>query len=115
MKLRALALVSFVAMLTACYGMAQTGAGSSQPPTALSVDNQSFADMSIFASRSGQRVRLGIATGNSRTVFTIPSGLVTGMATLRFVADPIGSSRVSVSEEITVSPGDTVVLLIPPS
>jgi hypothetical protein len=33
---------------------------------------------------------------------------------LRFIADPIGGARPSVSEEITVAPGDSVVLTIPP-
>jgi len=37
-----------------------------------------------------------------------------GLATLRFIADPIGATRPSVSEEITVAPGDTVMMTIPP-
>jgi hypothetical protein len=36
------------------------------------------------------------------------------MTPLRFIADPIGGNRASVSQEITVVPGDTVVLTIPP-
>jgi hypothetical protein len=36
------------------------------------------------------------------------------MTTLRFIADPIGSNRAGVSEEIMVTPGDSVVLTIPP-
>jgi len=40
--------------------------------------------------------------------------LVSGLTPLRFVADPIGGNRASVSQEITVAPGDTVVLMIPP-
>jgi len=34
---------------------------------------------------------------------------------IRFQADPIGSSRTPFSQEISVSPGDTLVLRIPPS
>jgi hypothetical protein len=81
--------------------------------TTLTVDNQSFSDMTIYATR-GQRVRLGTARGKSRTVLTIPPALVTGTSTLRFIADPIGSSRASVSEEIQVSPGDSIGIAIPP-
>ncbi len=81
--------------------------------TTVTVDNQSFSDMTVYASR-GQRIRLGTASGKSTTVFTIPSHLVSGTAVLRFIADPIGSSRASVSEEISVSAGDEVGLLIPP-
>lgn len=83
-------------------------------PTVVQVDNQGFLDMTVYASRSSQRVRLGIATGNNKTNFNIPSVLMSGLTPLRFVADPIGGPRASVSEEITVAPGDTVVLTIPP-
>jgi hypothetical protein len=40
---------------------------------------------------------------------------MSGLTQLRFIADPIGSTRASVSEEITVAPGDTVMMTIPPS
>ena len=70
--------------------------------------------MNVYAARSAQRVRLGTATGNSKTNFTVPSTLVNGLTPLRFIADPIGGTRASVSQEITVAPGDTVVLTIPP-
>ena len=86
------------------------------PPVAVvQVDNQGFLDMTVFASRSSQRVRLGIAAGNNKTNFNIPQSLITGLTPLRFVADPIGGNRASVSQEITVAPGDTVVLTIPPT
>ena len=82
--------------------------------TTVVVDNRAFSDMTIYASR-GQRVRLGIAGGNKKTTFTIPSSLLTGAsANLHFIADPIGSTRQSVSQEILVSPGDEVGLVIPP-
>ena len=47
--------------------------------------------------------------------FVIPSNLIFGSTPLRFMADPIGRSRTPVSQEITVSPGDEVLLTIPPS
>jgi hypothetical protein len=36
------------------------------------------------------------------------------LTSLRFLADPIGSNRTPISEEITVEVGDEVVLRIPP-
>ncbi|MDB4884879.1 MAG: hypothetical protein JWN79_317 [Gemmatimonadetes bacterium] len=85
------------------------------PPTRLRVENQAFLDMTIYVYRSSQRIRLGQASGNSVTVLTIPANIVVGSIALRFQADPIGSSRASISQEITVSPGDEVILTIPPS
>jgi len=84
------------------------------PVTRLRVQNQAFLDMTIYVYRGSQRLRLGTANGNSTTRFTIPSSLIFGATPLRFQADPIGSNRASISEEISVSPGDEVTLLIPP-
>ena len=83
-------------------------------PTVVQVDNQGFLDMTVYASRSGQRQRLGIAPGNSKANLAVPQILMSGLTPLRFIADPIGGNRASVSQEITVVPGDTVVLTIPP-
>lgn len=84
------------------------------PPTRLRVENQAFLDMTIYVFRSSQRIRLGVASGNSTTRMTIPRNLVFGATPLRFQADPIGASRTPVTQEITVSPGDEVTLTIPP-
>jgi hypothetical protein len=100
--------------LSACNAMAR-GSGSAQnAPAAIRVENQGFSDMTVYALRSAQRVRLGLAPGHASTVFTVPSVLMTGVTPLRFIADPIGGARPSVSEEITVAPGDSVTLTIPP-
>ena len=89
-------------------------AAEPQPVTRLRVQNQAFLDMTIYVYRGPQRLRLGTANGNSTTRFTIPASLIFGATPLRFQADPIGSNRASISEEITVSPGDEVTLMIPP-
>jgi predicted dinucleotide-binding enzyme len=80
----------------------------------LQVENRGFADMVIYAVSGAQRIRLGIANGNSTQAFTIPNGLLRGSAALRFLADPIGGSRAPISEEMAVQPGDIVTLTIPP-
>ncbi len=80
----------------------------------LQVQNQSFSDMVIYALSGSQRVRLGMATGNSTKSFTLPQYLVRSGGTLRFQADPIGGNRAPVSEEMSVQPGDIVTLTIPP-
>jgi hypothetical protein len=114
MRLKAF-VVAAVATLTAA-ACATTGAGNTVPleKTAIRVDNQSFADMTVYALRSSQRVRLGLAPGHSNTVFDVPRTLMTGLTPLRFIANPIGGNHASVSEEITVAPGDSVVMTIPP-
>ena len=117
------ALRAVTAMLAACTllaaGCKSSGAeaGTERGPvarTTLTVDNQSFLDMNVFVLRSGQRVRLGMASGNRKSTFTIPSNLIFGATQLRFIADPIGAGRLPVTNDITVSAGDEVQLMIPP-
>lgn len=85
-------------------------------PAAVEVDNRNFADMTIYVVRTGgDRLRLGLATGNSTRTFAIPNYVLSGGSqTLRFLADPVGSSEAPITEELTVLPGDTVTLTIQP-
>ena len=85
-----------------------------KPPTHLVVDNRAFADMTIYVYRGSQRIRLGTATGNTSTTLLIPANLIFGVTPLRFQADPIAGKRSPISEEVSVSPGEDVVLIIPP-
>lgn len=111
-------------MMTALMGLALASACARNrdpdedaepvPPTILKVENQAFLDHNIYVYRSAQRIRLGTVNGNSTARMTIPRSMIFGATALRFQADPIGGNRASTSEEITVSPGDEVTLVIPP-
>lgn len=115
MKIRTIAFSLLLLGAAACKTLGHGGQIDANAPTVVQVDNQGFLDMNVFALRSSQRVRLGTAPGNSKTNFRVPPGLVSGLTPLRFLADPIGGRRNSVSQEITVAPGDTVTLTIPPA
>lgn len=110
-----LALLAVVAWLAAaaCVG---TGKNAPTPVqrTTVRVENRGFLDRNIFVVRSGQRIRLGTVSGNSTATLTIPAGIVATITPLAFIADPIGAPQPPVTQEITVSPGDQVVLMIPP-
>jgi len=88
---------------------------SEQARTTVRVENRSFLDHNIFVLRGGQRVRLGMVTGNSTQTFTIPANLVFGVTALSFLVDPVGGSRQPVSNELPVSSGDNIQLIIPPA
>jgi len=111
--------LAFILSLAACgtlsRGSGGAGGTDQNEVTAVQIENRGFADMTVYAVRSSQRVRLGIVPGHSTKVFDVPRTLMGGLTQLRFIADPIGATRRSVSEEITVAPGDTVVMTIPPS
>ena len=99
---------------TACYG---TGKNAPAPVarTTVRVVNQGFLDRNIYVMRGSERVRLGTVTGNSTQTLTIPSSVMASLTALRFVTDPIGGTSRTTTDEITVTPGDEVVLRIPPS
>jgi hypothetical protein len=81
----------------------------------LQVENQRFLDMNIYLiTTGGARIRLGTANGNSTTTMRIPATQVFGGTEIRFLADPIGSTSTPISQGITVFPGDTVRLILPP-
>jgi hypothetical protein len=101
-------------LITACGGRSRDSGANPETTAMLQVENRGFTDMTVYALSGGQRVRLGMATGNSTKSFPIPSYLLRGAGPLRFLADPIGSNRTPVSEEMTVRPGDIVTLTIPP-
>ena len=105
-----------LALLTApaCARLRSSAPPGPEPKTTVRVDNQSFLDMNVYVWRSSQRLRLGFVNGHSAQTFELPRGLLFGATPLRFQADPVGGSRTPISEEIVVSPGDEVVLQIPP-
>ena len=117
-RVRALALaLATLAAVPACRSTRTDETAGGRPAaaaTTVRVENRSFLDQNVYVLRGGQRVRLGTVNGNSTQVFTIPRNLVFGVTSLSFLVDPIGSSRTPVSNEIPVSEGDQVRLVIPP-
>jgi hypothetical protein len=111
--LRALALVLAIAVGCRSGGTPRAN-GDTPLRTTIDVQNQGFNDMTVYAITNGSRTRLGLAPGNKTTVLTIPDYLLNGTTFLRFVADPIGGNRTPVTEEIDVSAGDQIVMIINP-
>ncbi len=107
-------LIFLTAALSGCAALGKQAVDTG-PKTTLRVENQAYLDMTIYVMRGAERVRLGIATGNSVTNFVIPSNVIFGVTSLAFVADPIGGTRASISETINVTRGDEVMMMIPPN
>jgi hypothetical protein len=107
-------LIVVLATTPACAGRSPETAAQPADSAAVQVQNQGFSDMVVYVINGGQRIRLGLATGNSTHTFTIPRHLIRGAGGIRFLADPVGGNRTPVSEEMTVNPGDIVTLTIPP-
>ena len=111
------AIASIGLLLFAGAGCAHTMQMPEEAPlrTVLKVENQGFPDMNIFVlPETSNRIRLGTVTGTSNAYFTLPASVVRGTRELRFQALPIATPRGPISQSIVVTPGDTVVLTIPP-
>jgi hypothetical protein len=79
----------------------------------LSVTNNNWLDVTVFAVRGSSRWRLGDVTGNSTALLRIPGRMiVAGMVQL--LADPIGSDEIYLTGPISVSPDEDVQLTVAP-
>jgi hypothetical protein len=108
--------LTLAAGLAACARSTAMSNTDATPTTVLRVENQSFNDMNIYVLPEGStRQRIGTAVGKSNVNFPLPRRVVPqGVRALRFIAAPIATPTGEVSQEILVTPGDTVVLIIPP-
>lgn len=108
-------LSALAAFALACGGGTPPADGAApEERTVLRVENDNFSDMRIYVWRNSQRIRIGVASAKSVTSIPLNRTIVLGIQTLRFEADPIGGRSSAVSEEITVTPGEEIVLRIPP-
>jgi hypothetical protein len=112
--MRAAFVVLALTAIAGCGANPRPGDPGADPPTTVRIENQSTLDMNIYVLRNSQRIRLGTATALLTTRFTIPPDLIFGITMLRFLADPIGGDRTPVTNEIAVTPGDEILLTIPP-
>ena len=111
-----LATLGITSLTAGCARSKQLSSSGAVERTVLKVENQGFPDMNVFVlPEGGSRVRLGTVTGHSDAYFTLPEYLVRSTRQLSFQALPIATPRGPVTQSIVVAPGDTVVLMIPPS
>jgi hypothetical protein len=113
-------LATVVAMLVAVaacsHAAKHTRDDGLQPTTRVRVENQAFLDMNVYViSDGGGRTRLGTVTGNTNHEFVIPEYIIGPANTVRFLVEPIGSNHAPISNSLSVQPGQTVTLTIPPT
>ena len=107
------ALLLALALPACSHGSPRSAADATEAPTVLRVINQSLYDMDIFMLRqSGDRVRLGSVSSQQTADLTIPSGLIPGVSTVRFIARRFPQTGAEISQNINVAPGDTVKMTI---
>jgi len=101
-------------VLSACAsGANRASTRPDSAPVSLTVTNQNWLDVDVFAIRGSTRYRLGAVGGNSSAMLRIPASLI-ARGELQLMADPIGSNDVYVSDVIPVTPDQSLQLTVAP-
>lgn len=98
------------AAASACAPVSE-GAGTGDPladRTVLVVENNNWADMTLYVVRGNVRSRVGAVPALGKSRFVLPSTLVAGISDIQLLADPIGSRHAYLSPPIPVFPGQEV-------
>jgi hypothetical protein len=109
---RSLLLLSAVISGLACASDEERR-GTPIGPVTVVVTNQNLLDVNVFAVGGSQTARLGTVSTHATQTFEIPRNLFVARG-LRLLMDPVGSGQGMLTDEVQVSPGDTVSLTIMP-
>lgn len=109
--------VSMAALVLALLAVGCRGSNAATGDTTAGADlrviNRHYLSMEVYVLGDAQRVRLGRLRTNETKTFRIPGYLLAGATPLQFSMESGGPSRIILSEEIMVVPGEEVTLVIP--
>jgi hypothetical protein len=106
--------VSSVVLLNCGHGTAERtidGMPAPNDAVTVSVQNNNWQDVDVYAVRSGQRIRLGNVTAARSGVFTLPRAVALA-PDLRIQVHPLAAPRDYVSSKLSVNPGDIVEVVV---
>lgn len=104
-----LLLIAMLVAASACSRHRRAGSLSEPPANVtLQVTNHNFLDVTVYLLRDGQRTRMGLATGSSSQLFTIPGRLVAQSHEIVLLGEAIGSVERVRTEILTVRPGQRI-------
>jgi hypothetical protein len=103
--------------LVACGGSAPRDGdagqpGADEPFATVIIDNDATRIVTVFAIRSGTRMRLGTVAGVSRKEFPLRRSMVDASGEVQLMVDPLGSPERYYSDSIVVDPGDVIQLRV---
>ncbi|MGH7563970.1 MAG: hypothetical protein ACREK5_06070 [Gemmatimonadota bacterium] len=102
-------LALFLAVAVACASAEERRAATG--PVSVQVTNHNYLDVNIYTVAGSTTDRLGTVTTNSEVTFELPRYLPLSGG-VRFLVDPIGSSDAYLSDDVLVSPGDVIQLVV---
>jgi hypothetical protein len=78
----------------------------------MTVRNDNWLDVVIYAVHGTSRVRVGTVAGSSTQTFRLTSETANGATPLQILADPIGSASKYITEPVTLSRGQRLELQV---
>jgi len=108
------ALVAILAATLACGGKRAPEPSAVEPQgnALLVVRNDHWLDITIYAIRGGSRYRLGMVSGLKTDTLPLQNTILAGSGTLRFLLEPIGSTRTHLTESIPIGANQSIELNI---
>lgn len=105
-------LVSLMAVAGCASGNQRptTDASGSKAQTYLTVDNTLPESFQMYVTDGVRRLRMGTVMPLRKTRLVIPPSVIFPAVSLEFLAQPMSNSGPAISERLTVSPGENVVL-----
>jgi len=99
--------IAAATLMTACSNATYPTreAARQNAPTQVLVRNHNWMDMTVYAIKNSQRVRIGQVTSNATARFSLPRGIDASSGAIQLEADPVGSNESFVSQPITVEQG----------
>jgi hypothetical protein len=108
----ALALLLVAATLSGCGLRSRRGPAAGRQGVELRVTNHNWSLVVVYAMRNGTRWRLGdVPTMGTRT-FSLDRTTGMGPGGVEILVDPLGSSEAFLTDQVTVGPGETIVLRV---
>ena len=98
------------ALSIACGGRdneAMNGQPAPSDEVLVSVENNNWQEVVVYAERDGTRTRLGTVLTGKKMAFTLPADYVF-TSDFRIMVDPIGGTRRYMSQRLLVNRGDVV-------
>ena len=108
------AIVVILTATLACGGKRapEPSAVEAEGDALLTVRNDHWLDITIYAIRGGSRYRLGMVPGLKTETLHLKNSVLAGSGTLRFLLEPIGSTRTHLTESIPIGANASIELNI---
>jgi len=78
----------------------------------VTVRNDNWLDVVIYAVRGSARFRVGTVGGSSTQTFRLPAQAISGGSEVQILADPIGATRGYVTDPVVLGPGQRLELQV---